>query len=46
MLSKTIDVHGVKVFCREGGALGLGTSTPRSSASKQHSKNGIRICFQ
>ena len=45
MLSKTIDVDGLKVFCREGGAPGLGTSTSRSTAS-QHSKSGIRTCFQ
>jgi hypothetical protein len=45
MLSKTIDVDGLKVFCREGGAPGLGTSTSRSTAS-QHSKSGIRRCFQ
>jgi len=35
MLSKTIDVDGLKVFCR-GGAPGRGTSTSRSTAS-QHS---------
>ena len=26
MLSKTIDVDGLKLFCREGGARGRGTS--------------------
>jgi len=33
MLSETIDVDGLKVLCREGGAPGLGTSTSRSTAS-------------
>jgi hypothetical protein len=33
MLSKTIDVGGLKIFCREGGTLGRGTSTSRSTRS-------------
>ena len=28
MLSKTIDVDGLKIFCGEGGARGRGTSHP------------------
>lgn len=34
MLSRTIDVDGLKVFCREGGVPGRGTSTSRSTASQ------------
>jgi len=34
MLSKTIDVDGSKVFCREGGVPGRGTSTSGSTASE------------
>jgi hypothetical protein len=44
-LSKTIDVDGLEVFCGEGGARGRGTSTSRSTTS-QHSRSGIRSCFQ
>jgi len=36
MPSRTIDVDGLKVFCRDGGAPGRGTSKSRSTAS-QHS---------
>ena len=45
MLSRTIDVDGWKVFSREGGAPGRGTSTSRSTAS-QHSRMGIQPCSQ
>ena len=45
MLSKTIDVDGLKVFCREGGTPGLGTSASGSTTS-QHFRSGIRPCFQ
>jgi hypothetical protein len=31
MLSKTIDVDGLRVFCGEDGALGRSTSTSRST---------------
>ena len=34
MLSRTIDVDGLKVFCREGGTPVRGTSTSRSTASQ------------
>src|SRR6516164_7695714 len=43
ILSRTIDVDGLKVFCREGSAPSRGTSTSRSTAS-QHSRSGIRPC--
>lgn len=45
MLPRTIDVDGLRVFCREGGVPGRGTSTSRSTAS-QHSWSGIRPCSQ
>jgi hypothetical protein len=45
LLSMTIDVDGLKVFCREGGAPDRGTSTSKSTAA-QHSRSGIRPCSQ
>jgi hypothetical protein len=45
MLRRTIDVDGLKAFCREGGVPGRGTSTSISNAS-QHSWSWIRSCSQ